>query len=207
MIKTLFWLARHGSTTDSDKNIFRGQRNSALDKDGFIDAHKQKEFFEKRKWHHIFCSPLTRAVQTATIICDDGNEKPMTHSGLKPWDIGYLTGKSKENKKYAKDMQFFIDHPDRVPPDGESEKQFDNRTHPLLGEAMEIGLTQNEPCIVVGHSSIVHSLLHLLYGQKHKEMAVKPGGIMEVYLEDGEFNARPALKAGHDDSSFSTRQS
>lgn len=206
MIKTLFWLARHGSTTDSGKGIFRGQRNSALDKSGFLDAHTQKDFFEKKKWHNIFCSNLTRAIQTATIICDDRkDEEPSIHPGLKPWDIGYLTGKDK--KKYAKEMQFYIDNPDETPDDGESEHEFEERVHPLLGDAMRIGLVHEEPCIVVAHSSIVHSLSHLLYGEKHKEMAVKPGGIVEVYLEDGEFKARPVLKSGHDDSSFATNQS
>src|SRR5579859_5461601 len=164
-MKVLFWLARHGSTTDSGKGIFRGQRNSALDKDGFLDAHKQKEFFAKRKWHQIFCSPLTRAVQTATVICENHKgEEPRSVKGLKSWDIGYLTGKDKE--KYGDEMEYFIEHPKKVPQDGESLNQFRERVHPLLGEAMEIGLEQNEPCIVVGHSSIVRTLCDLLYGNE-----------------------------------------
>lgn len=206
MRKTLFWLARHGSTTDSGKGIFRGQRNSALDKKGFLDAHEQKEFFEKKKWHNIFCSPLTRAVQTAIIICDDRkDEEPISNTGLKPWDIGYLTGK--EKKKYAKEMQHFIDNSDEVPEDGESQNQFQDRVHPLLADAMKIGLEEDEPCIVVAHSSVIHALSHLLYGEHHPDTAVKPGGILEIYLEDGEFKSRPALKEGKDDSSFHPNQS
>jgi alpha-ribazole phosphatase len=205
MRKTLFWLARHGSTTDSGKGIFRGQRNSALDKEGFLDAHEQKEFFAKKKWHNIFCSTLTRALQTATIIVDDRkDEEPIPHPGLKPWDVGYLTGKDK--KKYGKEMQYFIDNPYEVPEDGESEDQFQKRVHPLLGDAMRIGLEQDEPCIVVSHSSVIHALSHLLYGDRHKDASVNPGGILEIYLEDGEFKSRPALKEGTDDSSFRTHQ-
>ena len=205
-MKTLFFLVRHGSTTDSGKGIFRGQRNSALDKEGFLDAHELKEFLSKRKWHHIFCSDLTRAIQTATIISEDHpDESPNIVKALRPWDIGYLTGKDK--KEYADEMKAFVDHPERIPDDGESDANFEERVHPLFGEAMQIGLTDEMPVIIVGHSSLVHSLSHLLYGPDHKEIAVKPGGVIEVTEDKGEFEAKAVFKAGHDDSSFAPTHS
>jgi broad specificity phosphatase PhoE len=204
MVQVLFWLVRHGTTTDSGKNIFRGQRNSALDKEGFRDAHDAKMFFRKHEWKYIFCSPLTRAIQTATIISDDRKDSdPLVIQGFVPWDIGYLTGKDK--KKYAKEMQFFIDHPDQVPDHGESEHQFESRVFPLFAEAMHVGLEVGTPSIVVAHSSLVHAVSHMLYGPKHQELAVDPGGAVEVYIEDGEIKARAAFKKGTDDSSYSVK--
>src|SRR5258708_1713094 len=201
-MQVLFWLARHGETTDSGKEIFRGQHDAKLDKNGFIEAYKQKAFFAKQDWHYLFCSPLSRAVQTGTIICEDMDESPILHPGLKPWNIGYLTGKNR--KKYAKEMDYFIDHPDKVPEDGESLNQFqEGRIYPLLAEAMEIGLEQGKPCVLIAHSSIIHVCSHLLYGEHHhKDTSVEPGEIVEVYYDKGEFFARAIIKRGKYYSDF-----
>jgi broad specificity phosphatase PhoE len=203
MKKPLMYLVRHGSTTDSGQNIFRGQRNSALDRKGFLDAHKLKEFFQDKQWDRIFCSPMTRAIQTATIICDDQSEyQPETIPGLEPWDIGpELTG-SPKNAANKKKMDFFIENPAESPEGGESRFDFEHRVWPILAEAIELGWHQEIPCVVVGHSSVVHSLSHLIEGESHKEVAVKPGGVVEVFMEDGEIGHRPIFKSGTDDSSF-----
>ena len=205
MKKPLLWVVRHGSTTDSGKNIFRGQRDSALDKKGFLDAHSLKDFFSDKEWHRIFCSPMTRSIQTATIICDDQEDyQPETTDGLEPWNIGFLTGlpKNPDNKKK---MAFYQDNPSEIPEDGESRNQFEGRIWPLLADAIQLGWEQGVPCIVVAHSSVIHSLNHLLIGENEDlHQAVEPGGVIEVYFEDGEIKHRPILKASQkDDSSFS----
>jgi len=206
MKKPLLYFVRHGTTTDSKLKIFRGQRDSALDKNGFRDAHILREFFDQRPWHRIFCSKLTRAIQTATIICDDQEDyQPETTDGLEPWNIGFLTGlpKNKENKDK---MNFFVEHPMETPKGGESRHDFEHRVWPLLAEGIEIGWTQNCPCIIVGHSSLIHALNHLLDGEKHKDVAVKPGGVVMVYLEGYEIKHLPLFRPGTDDSSFDTKQ-
>ena len=126
-----------------------------------------------------------------------------TIPGLKPWNIGYLTGKSK--KDYGKDMQAFIDHPDWIIQDGESRDEFEQeRAHPLLIEAIQLG-EEGDPPIIIGHSSIIHALNHLLRGDGH-EIAVKPGGVVEIYEDHGEIDMRAVFKPGKDDSSYATKQ-
>lgn len=202
MRQVLFYIARHGTSEDSGKNIFRGQRDAALDRKGFNDAHELKKFFADKTWSYIFRSTLKRASQTAIIIADGDESKIATgHVGLLPWNIGYLTGKPKD--QYGKDMDVFIEHPDMVPKFGESRNEFEHeRVFPLLLEAMHIGLTMGPP-IIIGHSSVIHALGHLLYGDTGQEPAVQPGGVIEVYLEDGEVKEEAVLKAGKDDSSYS----
>ncbi len=203
MKKQLLYLVRHGSTTDSAKNIFRGQRDSALDKKGFSDAHSLKEFFKDKEWHRIFCSPMTRAIQTATIICDDQSDyQPETTPGLEPWDIGIMTGTYKTEKNKEK-MEHFISSPDEAPKDGESRHDFEYRVWPFLAAGIELGWKQGVPCIIVVHSSIIHALNHLMEGEEHEDIAVKPGGVVEVYAEDGEIFHKPILKAAlQDDGSL-----
>lgn len=202
MTKPLMYLARHGTTTDSGKNIFRGQRDSALDKDGFLDAHALKEFFADKEWHRVFCSPMTRAIQTATIICDDQSEyQPETTDGLEPWDIGFLTGLPK-NKANRDKMDFYINNPDETPEGGESRRDFERRVWPLLADGIRMGWESGIPPIVVVHSSIIHSLSHLLLGEMHQDISVEPGGVMMVYFDDGVIKHGPVFKEGSDDSSF-----
>jgi broad specificity phosphatase PhoE len=203
MKKPLLYAVRHGSTNDSGKEIFRGQRDSALDKEGFLDAHKLKEFFEGKEWDRIFCSTMTRAIQTATIICDDQSDyQPETVPGLEPWAIGTkLTGapKNAENKKL---MAFYIDNPDETPEGGESRNDFEHRVWPILAEGIELGWRQGVPPIAVVHSSIIHSINHLLIGENHEDISVEPGGVIEIYFEDSEIRHRAILKKRIDDSSF-----
>lgn len=201
-MQTLFWLARHGTTDDSAKNIFRGDRNSMLDRKGFNDAHELKKFFSDKDWENIFMSNMTRALQTAKIIAGDDRQDEVKEPirSLRPWDIGYLTGKDK--KKFEPDMKVFIDNPEMRPQDGESLAEFQSRINPLLIEAIEIGLV-GKPPIIIGHSSVIHALAHLLWGNGHPMLAVKPGGVVEVFVTDkGEIDARPIFKPGKDDSSF-----
>lgn len=202
---TLFFLVRHGTTTDSHKRIFRGDRNSMLDREGFGDAHKLKEFFKNRVWESIFTSDMTRSKQTAKIIADDRKDEVKgDYHDLRPWDIGFLTGQDKD--RYKDIMTFYVENPDERPEGGETRNEFFDRVNPLLVEAMEIGI-HNKPCIIVGHSSIIHALAHLLWGEGHPPLAVQPGGVVEVYYDkDGNFDARPILKKGKDDSSFADGQ-
>jgi broad specificity phosphatase PhoE len=199
--RPLLYLVRHGSTTDSAKNIFRGQRNAALDKKGYSDAHELKAFFETKKWHRIFCSPLARAVQTATIICDDQNDyQPEPTEGLESWNIGDMTGKTKTPENIKK-MKHFIDNPDDAPKDGESRHEFEKRVWPFLAAGIELGWKQGVPCVIVVHSSIIHSANHLMQGENHEDVCVEPGGVVEFYFEDGEISHKPIFKACTDDSS------
>ena len=210
MNKPLMYLVRHGRTTDSDMNIMRGQRDSVLDKEGFLGAHELKDFFMELDWHRIFCSKMSRSIQTATIICDDQEDyQPEIIHGLEPWDVGQITGQPK-NKATSTKVEYLDEHPWAQPGateefPGESIYQFQARVWPILAAGIQLGWEQGVPCIMVAHSSIVHSLNHLLIGYEHDDISVDPGGVIEVYFHDGEILHRPIFKEGKDDSSFQYR--
>ena len=199
----LLWLVRHGTTTDSNKGIIRGNRDSMLDRQGFLDAHELKEFFGGKRWQQCFCSDMTRAIQTATIICEPRDEAPVIIPALEPWDVGYLTGKDK--KTFKNDMTVFVEHPNMRPQEGETRNEFFSRVNPIFLAAMKVGMNQDKPCIVVGHSSVLHALAHLLWGEAHPPLSVDPGGVIECFLTNkGEISARSVFKKGADDSSLAT---
>ena len=197
----LIWLVRHSTTTDTQKNIFRGNRDSMLDKQGFLDTHELKKFFSNKDWDYIFCSDMTRAIQTATIVAELRDVEPIILKDLEPWDIGYLTGKNKDD--YKSDMTVFVEHPNMRPQGGETRNEFFDRVNPILIGGMELAIKNDTPTLIVGHSSVIHALAHLLWGEEHPPLAVDPGGVIEVFLtKKGQIDARPIFKEGKDDSSF-----
>jgi len=200
-MRVLVYIARHGKTDDSDKNIFRGNRNSKLNKQGFRDAYALQQFFKNKDFGNIYSSDMTRAIQTGHVIGEPHDKVPYVTHGLEPWRIGEITGQDKT--EYAPVMKHFIDNPDEPIPGGESRNEFEqDRIRPLLVEAMLMGL-EGPPPIVIGHSSIIHAGVHMINGEGPSDIAVKPGGVIQLYLDDDGAPAISAIyKKGKEDSSY-----
>ena len=199
-MRFLVYIPRHGKTTDSDKHIFRGNRDSKLNEQGFRDAFELRDFFSDKDFGTIYASDRTRGIQTGHIIGEPHDKVPYVTHALEPWRIGELTGKDK--KKFGPVMQHYIDNPEEEIPGGEARREFEEgRIWPLLVEAIEMGL-EGPPPVIVGHSSIIHAAVNLIDGESSEVIAVKPGGIIIIYLEDGEIKIKAIFKAGKEDSSY-----
>lgn len=63
------FVVRHGQTDANIKNLFNGLNDFDLTGKGVAQAKKlQKDFLAWGKFNKIFCSPLKRAVHTASIL-------------------------------------------------------------------------------------------------------------------------------------------
>jgi broad specificity phosphatase PhoE len=196
---TLALFVRHGTTTLNAENVFRGQEDAPLDRKGFQDAHKVAFFLKGWEFCHCFCSDRKRSLQTAEIVGKAINCNPIPNKGLRPWDVGYLTGEPKD--EHIEEMQYYVENPSVQIPEGESLDQFHGRILPLLMEAIEIAEGNNEPVLIVGHSSIIYALGEAVNGDP-KSVLVKPGGVVELYVQDGVLGAAAIFKPGKDDTSF-----
>lgn len=67
MLKTLY-LIRHGETEWNDQWRLQGQRDIPLSSKGILQAKKAAESLQNKDIDVIYCSDLSRAVQTAEII-------------------------------------------------------------------------------------------------------------------------------------------
>jgi broad specificity phosphatase PhoE len=199
-MNVLFWVARHGTTDDTKRRIFRGDRNSKLDHKGFLDAHELKNFFSSLPWSKIIVSTMDRSGQTARTIANGDESRILgPFSDLDPWDIGYLAGKERDD--YQDDMKVFVDNPDMRPAGGEMLQEFRGRIIPVFLQLIELGFS-GEHDILVGHSSVIHVLSDLLNGVG-SNIDVQSGGAIEVYCnKKGQIKARVIFKPGEDDSSF-----
>jgi len=66
--KIVILLIRHSNTIFNKQKIFRGHTDVPLDGMGLQQAEKTGKFLSNIKISQIYCSPLTRAVQTAEQI-------------------------------------------------------------------------------------------------------------------------------------------
>lgn len=67
-MKTLYVL-RHGETEWNDQWRLQGQRDIPLSRKGILQAERAAESLKNKDIDVIYCSDLSRAVQTAEIIC------------------------------------------------------------------------------------------------------------------------------------------
>lgn len=184
------FVARHGRTDLNEENLFRGNLDPPLDKNGFRDANELAYYFQPIELSFIVASSKQRAFTTAEVIylakkIDPDEEtnyclKPTGNDGLHPWDIGDFGGKPKSPENKA-DLQKYTDNPDIVVPGGTSLNEFKGRVRPLFEEAIEIGMRTGVPGLLVVHSSLIHELGEAI---GNKDAHVKPGGAVAVYSTD-----------------------
>lgn len=189
---TLFYAARHGTTDLNQANSFRGNKDVSLDSSGIQDAHRLAYYFEPIEVCHIIGSDLKRASQTADVIGRKIEKKPILTPALHPWNVGMFSGKEK-NKENMDKLDEFIKDPEKTIPGGESLNDFKRRVRPCLQEAIEVSDNNGVPLLLVVHSSVIHEIGDMFEGH-NKAVLVKPGGVVEVYIQDGKIQAAPVFK-------------
>lgn len=90
------YLARHGQDEDNARGILNGRRDNALTEIGLGQAKELAENIKEKGlvFDHVYCSPLLRAIQTASTVCDELHiSRPVVHRNLIERDFGMMTGK------------------------------------------------------------------------------------------------------------------
>jgi phosphoserine phosphatase len=70
-MQTAIFLIRHGETAWNSEGIFRGQSDIPLNERGLQQARATGEYLQAIDFNAVFCSPLSRARQTAEALCRD----------------------------------------------------------------------------------------------------------------------------------------
>ena len=103
---------------------------------------------------------MARATDTAKAILKPKGIKAVPVKTLLPLDAGKFTGMKKDDAKA--DMKYYHEHTaDRIP-GGESIEGMHKRVTPILFKAFRAGIRTGKPSLVSAHSSIIHSLGHIL---------------------------------------------
>jgi 2,3-bisphosphoglycerate-dependent phosphoglycerate mutase len=139
MICRLF-VFRHAETTDNERGIFSGWRDSRLTSKGLQQSRKIAEQLRHEEIDYAFASHLQRARKTLEIVLQGHPSVPVfTDDRLIERCYGLLQGKSKrkvaeERPEWYAQVHRGYDFP---PPEGESLKMVENRTLPFLAQLKE----------------------------------------------------------------------
>lgn len=94
---TTIYLARHGQNIDNVQGILNGHRDLPLTELGREQARTTATHIKELglSFDKVYCSPLSRAKETAEIICDALHlPTPVTHLGIIERDFGVMSGRS-----------------------------------------------------------------------------------------------------------------
>ncbi len=152
-------VVRHGATAyNVSPERVRGWEDVPLTEEGKHEAQAlAKKVNRNFNVGRVFTSDLARAKYTASQIAKTSKCLMEPMSGLRPWNLGKLTGKPV--KEVTPEMKAFITHPDEPVPGGESLNDFITRFmkawHEILGRAE----TAHRDTAVVTHTRGVRAIL------------------------------------------------
>ena len=178
-------LLRHGDTDANDQNLFRSRMDPPLNDKGIAQAEKAaKDIAKKHKEFvkRIITSPMLRAVNSADVLAEKLHVPVEQDRGLISWHLGFMTGKDRD--EYQELLDYYINNPKSVPPEGESLDNLEERNREFFDKAL-----RTEGTVYVTHNSNLVVLESMINGDKEgrpesSETSVDPGGIIGIYVDD-----------------------
>lgn len=161
------YLLRHGQTAHSRDNLFCGSGTDApLTSDGIEMARAFAEAYRNHKFSAVFCSPQSRARETARPLCELRGEKPEIKDGLREIGYGVWEGKTVEEvqQEYGDDYQRWLANPVTNAPTngGETTQAIATRA---LGVVEEIrSRFSSGDVLLVSHKATIRIVLASLLG-------------------------------------------
>jgi broad specificity phosphatase PhoE len=193
---TILYGLRHGTTDMNEQGLHRGWEDVPLDDDGREDASEAALTLDGRGIKAIYSSDLGRAKETARIVAKKLKLKVIVDFRLRPWNKGDFQGEPKDETKEAFD--YYVNHPDKKVPGGESLDSFNKRYEEALDEYIKQG-KDDGPILLVSHNSNMIGTVHYLNDDKGKEAdkeVVQPGGIFELCDNVGDLEFEIIFKKG-----------
>ncbi len=122
---------RHGETEWNGQGRFQGHLNSMLNKAGLAQAEALGEYLAREHFDLLLSSDLGRALQTAQAIATRTGHEIVVEPRLRERRMGIFQGltPAEVQARYPEDYaRFRTRDPDYVIPDGESTRQFFERS-------------------------------------------------------------------------------
>jgi broad specificity phosphatase PhoE len=204
---THLFLVRHGATVWHFENRYAGSSDVALDPGGHTQAERLAAWASQAALAAIWCSPLSRALQTAAPAALATSLEPHIDGRLREIDFGQVEGKTmaEAEQLFPEEMQRFKADPAAYPmPGGEDPHQAALRAVSALRDIAAV--YPRGRVLVVSHSTLIRlALCSLLNIPLARYRAVFPevrnGALTEIRLKDGDaallqYNSPPSIAGG-----------
>lgn len=174
------YVVRHGQT-GGNKNRYVGWEDEPLDATGVAQARAVVRLLAARPVDAVYCSPLSRAADTARPLAEVRGLEARVRDALKEIDYGRYQGVLKDDRP----LRLRHDHRYTAMPGGESLHDVYRRIAHLAGE-LRGELAAGRQLVAVGHFWSNRMLVGVMLGVRFEElfqrMAYKPanGSVYEL---------------------------
>jgi len=165
MKATRLYLVRHGATQLTAEDRFSGAIGVDLSVEGRAQAERLAERLASEPISAVYASPLSRTVETATILAMPHRLPVVQRDGLREISHGHWEGMSRQDveTQFADEYAAWDADPFTFAPDGgESGVQVLARALPVIREVVVTHVGQN--VLVVSHKATLRLLLSSLLG-------------------------------------------
>jgi len=165
MKATRLYLVRHGATQLTAEDRFSGATGVDLSVEGRAQAERLAERLASEPISAVYASPLSRTVETATILAMPHRLPVVQRDGLREISHGHWEGMSRQDveTQFADEYAAWDADPFTFAPDGgESGVQVLARALPVIREIVVTHVGQN--VLVVSHKATLRLLLSSLLG-------------------------------------------
>lgn len=161
-------LVRHGQSTANRDGILQGQMDSPLSELGRRQASQLGDWFTRREmaWDAVYCSPLSRARDTATIITEHtGMNAAVENADLAEINAGAMQGKTgpvlraEHPSFYARGLDGLGDYAEFG---GESYEAVQARARRFIALLTERHGARADRVLLVSHGGLMFQLTKLL---------------------------------------------
>jgi len=165
MKATRLYLVRHGATQLTAEDRFSGAIGVDLSVEGRAQAERLAERLASEPISAVYASPLSRTVETATILATPHRLPVLQRDGLREISHGHWEGMSRQvvETQFADEYAAWDADPFTFAPEGgESGVQVLARALPVIREIVVTHVGQN--VLVVSHKATLRLLLSSLLG-------------------------------------------
>lgn len=162
---TRVFLVRHGATTLSAEDRFAGATDVELSDEGRMQARGLAKRLASEKLAAVYCSPMKRTVETATLTVAPHGLVPEPMDGLREIDHGRWEGMTRAEVEavHAKEYEAWEADPFTFAPrDGEAGLNVLARALPVLREF--VMRHDGQSVLVVSHKATIRLLISTLLG-------------------------------------------
>ena len=189
-MKTIL-LVRHGITDWVERHILHGITDIPLNENGLRQAREAAEALKDVHASHLYCSPLTRCMQTAQAVAARVHLEPAALDGLRELDFGWLEGKpflDPSTMKLSPITRFIDRYRHQLIRMISGEPVSHLRRRVLAAWQQILDENRDEISIVVGHSAVFNTILIHCFGKNFPKgthyYSMHPGSICEIAIDD-----------------------
>jgi len=162
---TRLFLVRHGATTLSAEDRFAGSTDVPLSEEGRRQAAALSERLRPDPIAAVYCSPMRRTVETASILAEPHRVDPVTRPGLREIDHGRWEGLTRHDveTRYHDEYLRWEEDPFTVAPaGGECGVDVMARALPVIRAIVESH--EGQQILVVSHKATIRLVISSLLG-------------------------------------------